>query len=570
MWNWIRERITSPVFENDPAKTRAARLLNIMLVSVLGILTLGTLILLATGNPLRGLIPVAAVAALSALLITLMRAGYVDLAGGIFAGSLWLMVTTLVAVTGGVASPVALGLITNVIVAGLVMGGRAAFIMAGLDILSGIGLAYAQANGYLPAPMLNVGSRMALASLVGNLVFSATVLYLARQALDQALHQAGEYATELEEQREQLQVVVEERTQDLSRRMSYLGATTAVAREAARVMGDPAQLLSHAVNVISEQFGFYHAGLFLIEPDEEWVTLQAASSPGGRRLVDRGHRLQVGTGGIVGHVAEQGAPRVASDVGQDVIFFNNPDLPETQSELALPMRARGEIIGVLDLQSREPDAFSEEDIVILQALADQIALAIDSTRLFQQAQERLEAERRAYGEMSRQAWRQLLQTRSSLGFISQEEEEEVQPTEDIWRIEMETAFRSGETTIVDEDGSRLAIPVRVRGGVIGVISGRKPSDGGEWTQEEIDLLEALTEQLNVGLESARLYADTQRRAARERVIGEITSRMRETLDVETVIRTAAREMRTALELEEVEVQMGGELTSPRSNGEDES
>ena len=565
MWNWIRERITSPVFENDPAKTRAARLLNIMLVSVLGILTLGTLILLATGNPLRGLIPVAAVAALSALLITLMRAGYVDLAGGIFAGSLWLMVTTLVAVTGGVASPVALGLITNVIVAGLVMGGRAAFIMAGLDILSGIGLAYAQANGYLPAPMLNVGSRMALASLVGNLVFSATVLYLARQALDQALHQAGEYATELEEQREQLQVVVEERTQDLSRRMSYLGATTAVAREAVRVMGDPGRLLSRAVNVISDQFNFYHVGIFLVGPDGQWVTLEAASSPGGQQLAQQGHRLEVGERGIVGHVAEYGEPRIATDVGQDAEFFDNPVLPETRSELALPLRVRGEVIGVLDVQSQKPATFSDEDVVILQALADQIALAIDSTRLFQQAQERLEAERRAYGEVSRQAWRQLLQRRSSLGYVS--EEEEIRPAEDVWRAEMSAALRSGMTTVADEDGSRLAIPVRVRGNVIGVISGRKPEDQGEWTREEIDLLEALAEQLNVGLESARLYEDTQRRAAKERIIGEVTARIRETLDVQTVLETATQEVTEALGLAGADVRLRLADTSPADETE---
>jgi GAF domain-containing protein len=564
MWIWIRERTTAPVFEGNPDKTRSARLLNIMLLSALGIMLLGALGLLISGNPLRGLIPLVLVALLSLGLLALMRAGYVNLASSLFSGGLWLMVTGLMALTGGVISPIALGLITNVIVAGLVLGGRGAFIMAGLDILSGIGLVYAQSNGYLPAPVLNVGARMALSSLIGNLLFSATLLYLAKRSLDEALDQAREYATELEDQRAQLETVVEERTQDLSRRMSYLGATTAVAREAVRVMGDPAQLLSRAVNVISDQFDFYHAGIFLVEPEGKWVTLQAASSLGGRRMIQLGHRLEVGTEGIVGYVAEQGEPRVASDVGEDATFFDNPELPETRSELALPLRVRGEMIGVLDVQSREPAAFSDEDVVILQALADQIALAIDSTRLLQQAQESLEAERRAYGEVSRQAWRRLLQSRSRLGFVS--EEDETRPAEDVWRAEMNAALRSGETTVASDDGSRLAIPIRVRGNVIGVVSGSKPPGQGEWTREEIELMEALAEQLNVGLESARLYEDTQRRAARERVIGEVTARMRETLDVEAVIRTAAREMRAALDLREVEVQMGGELMSPPTDG----
>lgn len=553
MWTWIRERTTPPVFEGNPQKTRAARLLNAMLLSVVGILLLGAVVLLATNNPLRGLVPVGAITVLSLALLSLMRAGYVGLAGALFSGGLWLSVTVLTGLTGGVTSPVSLGLITNVIVAGLILGGRGAFVMAGLDILSGFGLEYARTNGYLPDPVLNVGARMALASLTGNLVFSAALLHLAKRSLDEALDRAGEYAEELEEQRSQLEDVVEERTQDLSRRTSYLGATTAVAREAVQVIGSPAQLLSRAVNVISEQFGFYHTGLFLVEPDGEWATLEAASSPEGRHMVERGHRLQVGVGGMVGLVAERGQPRVASEVEQDAAFFSNPDLPETRSELALPMRARGEIIGVLDVQSREPDAFDEEDVIILQALADQIALAIDSARLFQETQERMEAERRAYGELSRQAWLQLLQTRSDLGFIN--EKGETQPAEDIWRSEMRAAFRSGETTFADEDGSRVAIPIQVRGSTVGVISGRKPTGEGEWTREEIELLEALTEQLNVGLESARLYDDTQRRAARERVIGEVTARIRQTLDVQTVLETAAQEVTKTLGLAAAEVRI---------------
>jgi GAF domain-containing protein len=167
--------------------------------------------------------------------------------------------------------------------------------------------------------------------------------------------------------------------------------------------------------------------------------------------------------------------------------------------------------------------------------------------------------------VSRQAWRQLLQRRSSLGFVS--EEEEIRPAEDVWRAEMSAALRSGMTTVADEDGSRLAIPVRVRGNVIGVISGRKPEDQGEWTREEIDLLEALAEQLNVGLESARLYEDTQRRAARERIIGEVTARIRETLDVQTVLETATQEVTEALGLAGADVRLRLADTSPADETE---
>jgi GAF domain-containing protein len=257
--------------------------------------------------------------------------------------------------------------------------------------------------------------------------------------------------------------------------------------------------------------------------------------------------------GIVGYVVRQGEPRIALDVGEDAVFFDNPDLPETRSEIALPLRTRGEVIGALDVQSIEPAAFGDEDVTVLQTLADQIAVAIDNARLLQQAQESLAAERRAYGELSREAWRDLLQAESELGFFSRAED--TVPAGELWRPEMEKAVRTARTTLDDEDGTRLAIPIRVGDQVIGVVDGRKPEGSGQWTEEEVELLEAMAAQLNVALEGARLYRDTQRRAAQERLVGQVTARMRETLDVDTVLRTAAQEIRQAMGLSTMTIQL---------------
>ena len=306
------------------------------------------------------------------------------------------------------------------------------------------------------------------------------------------------------------------------------------------------------VALIGEHFDFYHVSIFLLDENREWAILQAASGEGSQDMLTQKHQIQVGQQTIVGYVASQGDYRIALDVGDDAVIFDNPDLPDTRSEIALPLRAREEIMGVLDVHSTEPQAFIDEDVAVLQTLADQVAMAISNAQLFQQAQASLEAERRAYGVQSREAWTELLRTRSDLGYYC-----------DAGGITPVTT----PAAAYDQDDKNLAaveIPVTVHGGqVIGTINARKPGDAGEWTAEEISLLETLTEQLNVALESARLHQDTQRRAARERLIGDVTARIRETLDLETMLRTAAQEVRQALDLPEVVIRL-----TPRSAGKD--
>jgi GAF domain-containing protein len=242
------------------------------------------------------------------------------------------------------------------------------------------------------------------------------------------------------------------------------------------------------------------------------------------------------------------------------VFLKNPDLPDTRSEIALPLRARGQTIGVLDVQSTVPQAFGEEDMTVLQTLADQVALAISNSRLFQQSQESLEAERRAYGELGRQAWIQVLQTRPELGFVS--DQQGTVPAGPALEPRMQKALQTGHAIVAGQDGTALAIPIQVRGHTIGVVDVERPNDTGQWMPDQIAMMQTLAEQLGVALEGARLYQDTQRRAAQERLIGEVTSRIRESLDIETVLKTTASEMRQALDLDNLVIR----LATPETDG----
>ncbi len=279
-------------------------------------------------------------------------------------------------------------------------------------------------------------------------------------------------------------------------------------------------------------------------------------------MLAQGHRLEVGSASMIGWCTANAQARIALDVGEEAVRFNNPLLPDTRSEMALPLVSHGRVIGALSAQSVEEAAFTGEDIAVLQTMADQLANAIENARLFRQAQEGLEAERRAYGELSRQAWIKFAQTQHSLG--QRYDPEEILPSDGRWRDEMRSAAQRGETVLSqNESASTAATPIKVRQQVVGVLDAHKSASTGRWTTEEITLLEAMADQLGVALDSARLYQDTQHRAAREQLTGEITTRMRETLDIDTILQTAVHEMREVLNLAEAEIQMG---TGPASDG----
>ena len=550
----IRQWLAPPVFEGDEEKSRIVGLAHIIILAT--IFTVSIALLFAT--VISRNYAVMGVTMISMLLPSvaaffLLRRGHERAAALLITGMLWLVLVAMGFLFGGVTKPGLASIVIVIVIAALLLGGRAAVIFTGLSILAVTLVFISEVSGFLP-PSLVVNEPITYGMVYTiNYAITATLMYLAMGNLTAAIQRARWLAAESNAQREQLQVLVHERTQDSERNANYLRATMAVARESAVVMGDPQQLLTRAVAVISEQFGFYHTGVYLINSSGEWAELRAASGQGGQQLIAQGHRLRVGAEGMVGYVAQRGEYRLALDVRQDTKYRPFAELPDTRSELVLPLRVHDEIIGVLDVQSAEARAYNDQDIQTLQALADQVALAISNARLFAQAQQVAEVERRAYGELTKQAWQSLQQASRALGFYSNAEA--TAPAGDLWQPEMKRALQTGSTTRDEGDARRLAVPVKVRGEVIGVIDFSKSAKGSAWTAEEIALTESLTEQLGTALESARLYQDTQRRAAREQLTGAIAARMRESLDMEAVLKTAAQEIGERLGLHDIAIQL---------------
>lgn len=354
---------------------------------------------------------------------------------------------------------------------------------------------------------------------------------------------------------------VAERTTDLKRRSDYLAASAQVARAASSIL-ESERLVTEIVELIRERFSLYYVGLFLVDERKEWAVLRAGTGEAGRAMLARGHKLAMGSSSMIGWSIANAQARIALQAETDAVRRATAELPDTRSEAALPLRSRDQVIGALTVQSAQPNAFDADTVTVLQTMADQVAIALENARLLTESQEAVEGMRRVTGELSREGWQQILRTQAVPGFRSAASG--VTQVQGDWPAEAQLALQ--EKQIVRADGgvdagrnargqATLAIPIKVRGNVIGVIDTARPAGSGQWAAEEIALAETLADQLGTALESARLYQDTQRRAAREQLVGQVTTRMRESLDVERILQTAVRELGQAVGASQVNVRL---------------
>jgi len=313
-------------------------------------------------------------------------------------------------------------------------------------------------------------------------------------------------------------------------------------------------LLPLITRLVSENFNFYHTGIFLMDKTNQFAVLQAANSDGGRNMLKRGHKLEVGESGIVGYVAKSGLPRISLDVGQDAVYFNNPDLPNTRSEMALPLKVRDRTVGVLDVQSERPGAFTENDANTLSILADQIAIALENAQLFSQTQQALSEAQALYRQNLQEDWKTFSREREFLGYqqslTSGKRLEQTVDTDEIRQ-----AINRGEVLIFHEDGitqeASMVVPIKLRGQIIGNMNIKAPVKNRKWSNDEVNLAEVISERLSIALENARLIQESQRQAIKEQTISEVTGKIGASINLKNVLQTAVEELGRAMPGSEV-------------------
>ncbi len=504
----------------------------------------------------------------------------------------------------------------------LFFGRRKGIVALALTILTLVAFGWAFSAGYIVIPVEHqANSADPTAWLSGTIVFLmlGALLVISQgylvPRLAAALARSRHLAQELEVYTTGLEQRVAERTQELQsvnwrlqRRAVQLEAAAEVSRDATAVL-DVEALMSMTVERISECFGFYHAGIFLVDDEGRYAVLRAASSEGGRRMLKSGYKLVVGRADadMVSYVVATGGPRIALDVGENAAHFVNPDLTETHSEMTLPLRVRGKVIGVLDVQSTEEAAFDEDDVRLLGIVADQIAVAIDNARRFSDEALLLEATSPIYrtsrrlttatttGEVASAIMDSVAETGADGCVVV---EFEFLPTGEpeallylgVWRRDREPWFRPGlrlpisespfpfemvstlwttadmekdwrlpqsAHSIFEATGARALanVPLRTKERVIGQVVVLRTTPG-PFHRSTLRLYEMLSDQAAVALERARLLEETQRRVERERLVSEVTARVRRPLDVDTILRTAVQELGVALGASEGLVRLG--------------
>jgi GAF domain-containing protein len=610
MLTWIRRLLGPPVFEGNDEKTRVASLFNILLLASLATsLVTGIVAPLSFAQPFFAVRVAGLVFLLCLVSLILMRFGPVRVASVLLLAGLWCIFSVLTLLSGGVNSPFVMTYVMLTTMAGLLLGGWAAIVVAELSILASLALLYAKTIEVLPQPVLLMGPGPSWITLTANLIATVAMLFLATRAMNEALRRSRQAAAELDVQRETLEEIVAKRTQDLEYRAIQLATAADVGRAAASIL--ELESLSHqVVDLVCDRFGLYYAGLFLLDDMGSHAVLEAGSGEAGRIMKEQGHNLEVGGLSMVGAACARREARIALDVGEESVRFDNPLLPETRSEVALPLVVGGQVLGALDVQSTEPAAFAKEDVAVLQLVADQVAVAVDNALKFSEEGKVLEATSPLFRASRRLASAATTDeiVQAIIDSISETEADgcavarlSISPNGEVesarflgswdrsgafqfpdgvtflssaWPVALErfAGFWTSEDITqadVESDDMRqflarfggrgfVNIPLRAAGRILGFVSILR-YQAGPFSPVSVRLYETLVDQAAVGLERARLLEQAERRAAREQTLGRVSARMRETLDTDTVLSTAVEEIAGALGLAALDLRLGTDI-----------
>ncbi|MBZ0278394.1 MAG: GAF domain-containing protein [Anaerolineae bacterium] len=319
-------------------------------------------------------------------------------------------------------------------------------------------------------------------------------------------------------------------------------------------------LLPQAVELIRRSFAFYHVQVFLVDKTHEFAELTASTGAVGRELLSRKHRLAVGSQSVIGRTTKEKHPVIARYT--DTFYFRNELLPDTRSELALPIMDGEQVIGALDVQSRNPTAFQPDEVQALQTLANLLATSIRNARLFaeqsQIAQETkrlfLESEsnlreiQRLNRQFTKQGWKDYWREAQHTGLTLDDQQIFASET---WSDQQIKAARTRRPV---QDGEVVAAPLMIGNEVIGAI---EVEVGGEIVQSEAaEIVNAVAQRLALSLDKARLFEESQDMAAQEQRINEIVARYQTVANVDDLLRITLSELSLSLGAKHGAIRLG--------------
>ncbi len=312
----------------------------------------------------------------------------------------------------------------------------------------------------------------------------------------------------------QLRELIDGLEERVESRTKALEASAEISRQLTALL-DLDEVLNYVVNRVQSEFKLYHTHIYLLDENGEDLVMAAGYGEVGQKLKQKGHRLQTGQG-IVGTVVSINEHFLSNNVNEVLNFVHNPLLPDTNSELAVPLRKGEQVLGVLDVQSEQINRFSQEDIALLQSIANQIAVAISNARLLTEMQLALQQIERLNRRLTGESWQQFNEeiTTSGYRFVAGAKAK-VNPDSQAWFSPMKQAAQQRQLVKQTHPGngdssqSELAVPLLLRGEVIGVL-GVKREETPHWAEEEVAAVEAVANQVALALENARLSKEQEK------------------------------------------------------------
>jgi GAF domain-containing protein len=289
---------------------------------------------------------------------------------------------------------------------------------------------------------------------------------------------------------------------------------------------------------VSQQLGYFHVGVFLLDEQHQYAILRSASSEGGLRMLAEGYRLPVRAKNSISLAAQTGQPQMVFDTRMNVEVLAS-NLTEARSQLVLPLKSGDQIVGVLDLQSAEVNAFSEDDLSTLTILADQMGIAIQNALLYEQSQSALREANLTFRQASEREWKGYAETIEAKGY----------------RYDGIKPEPLKESRSSSAEGNALAVPVQLRGQTIGRLRLRPSDTSKQWTEDELAMIEATAERAALALEGARLLDEAQKRASREAFLSGVAAKLSTSFQLDSILRDTVEELGQSLKGSTVSFQL---------------
>jgi len=385
-------------------------------------------------------------------------------------------------------------------------------------------------------------------------------------------------------------------TQNIAkRRAEQLLTTSEIAREATTGNLDINETLKRLVDLIKERFGFYHSSIFLLDSLGQFAVLRESTGEAGAQLKAKSHKLAVGSASIIGQTTLRAEPVVVGDVTKEAIYYPNPLLPNTISELGIPLKIGDRVYGALDVQSVEANAFSQEDINILRVLADQLTVTIQNANLYTKTQQTLERHR-ILQQVSTAAGQNLtfedairnsvqtlqkvfpqerislliptssgnLKLSSYAGYSSTEIAEDEKKLGEglLGKVGSEKAVQmvadvpvdKASTLMFPQSRSFLGVPIVYANRLLGVVD-LENSEPGVYDENDQEIVSTLASNLATLIANIELVDQIKLQVERQRQLYEISSKIRRSTDVETIMRTSLSEICTALNIRKASIEL---------------